>query len=161
MEKQLKTITVEQQREMGIRRTNYTPAIPEQPVTALARVPRAEVMPQTPVHFEVTPNATSHIEMKTSAQDRAIGFLIASMPRTFAFSLAVTLASIVLGGVTLAASLVILFGTFSIVELASYIYTLAVSAEGTAHYEARQKWAVIRREQAERWRHYNRLIGGE
>lgn len=158
-----KHVTVEEQKLMGIRRTNYTPAIPEQSTqtTALARVPRAEVMPQTPVHFEVTPTATSHIEMKTSAQDRAIGFLIASMPRTFAFSLAVTIASIVLGGVTLAASLVILFGTFSIVELASYIYTLAVSAEGTAHYEARQKWAVIRREQAERWRHYNRLTGGE
>ena len=151
----LKSVKIEQQEKMGIvRRQNYVTAQPEM-TTALARVPRAEVMPQTPVHFEVTPTATSHIEMKTSAQDRAIGFLIASMPRTFAFSLAVTLASIVLGGVTLAASLVILFGTFSIVELASYIYTLAVSAEGVAFYEAKQKWAVIKREQSERWNHYN------
>lgn len=151
----LKSVKIEQQEKMGIvRRQNYVAAQPEM-TTALARVPRAEVVPQTPVHFEVTPTATSHIEMKTSAQDRAIGFLIASMPRTFAFSLAVTLASIVLGGVTLAASLVILFGTFSIVELASYIYTLAVSAEGVAFYEAKQKWAVIKREQSERWNHYN------
>lgn len=161
MEKQLKTISVEEQRAMGIRRTNYTPAVPEQPVTALARVQRAEVMPQTPVHFEVTPTATSHIDMRTSAVDRAKGFLIASMPRTFAFSLSVTIAGIVLGGWSLATSLVLLFSIFSVVELISYIYTLYVSAEGTAHYEARQKWAVIRREQAERWRHYNRLTGGE
>lgn len=152
-------VTVEEQRKMGIRRTQYTPAVPEG-TAALARVPKVEAPAQPPMVLEVTPTATSHIDMRTSAQDRAIGFLIASMPRTFAFSLAVTLASIVLAGVTLAASLVILFGTFSVVELASYIYTLTVSAEGTAHYEARQKWAVIKREQAERWRHYNRLTGG-
>lgn len=159
MEK-LKTISVEEQRQMGIRRTNYTPAIPVQ-TTALARVPRTEVVPQTPVTFEVTPTATSHIDMRTSAQDRAVGFLIASMPRTFAFSLAVTVGGIVLAGWSLAVALVILFGTFSAVELASYVYTLAVSAEGVAFYEARQKWAILRREQAERWTHYKRLNGGE
>ncbi len=156
----MKTVTIEQQREMGIRHTNYVSAQPET-ITAIARTPKAEVVPQMPVQLDVTPTATSHIDMRTSAQDRAIGFLIASMPRTFAFSLAVTLASIVLAGVTLAASLVIMFGTFSVVELASYVYTLMVSAEGTAHYEARQKWAVIRREQTERWRHYSKLIGGD
>ena len=107
----------------------------------------------------VTPTATSHVDMRTSAKDRAQGFIIASMPRTFAFSLAVTLAAITLGGVTLGVAFVILFGVFSIVEIASYIYTLAISAEGTANYEARQKWNVIKREQAERWNHYNRLNG--
>lgn len=148
-------VTVEQQREMGVRRTNYVSAQPEQ-TTEIARTPKAEVMPQMPVQLNVTPTATSHIDMRTSAQDRAVGFLIASMPRTFAFSLTVTLASIVLGGVTLAVAFVILFGVFSVVELISYIYTLYISAEGTAHYEARQKWGILRREQEERWKHYNR-----
>ena len=101
-------VTIEEQRNMGIRRANYVSAQPEQS-TAIARVPKVKVMPQAPVTLDVTPTATSHIDMRTSAQDRAIGFLIASMPRTFAFSLAVTLASIVLAGVTLAASLVIMF----------------------------------------------------
>lgn len=160
MEKQLKTITVEEQRQMGIRRTQYTPATPEC-TTALARTHKMEAPAQPPMVLEVTPTATSHIDMRTSAVDRAKGFLIASMPRTFAFSLAVTVAGIVLAGWSLAVALVILFATFSVVELGSYIFTLLVSAEGTAHYEARQKWAVIKREQAERWAHYQKLMGGQ
>ena len=59
------------------------------------------------------------------------------------------------------AGIVMLVSIFSVVELASYIFTLAISAEGTANYEARQKWAVIREEQRERWNHYKRISGGD
>lgn len=141
----------------GNGRTNYVPAVP----TSSAMPSQRVGLPQESIMLDVTPTATANIDMRTSAQDRAIGFLISSVPRTFAFSLAITILSIVVGGVTLVMSFVILFGTFSVVELASYVYTLAVSAEGVAFYEARQKWAILRREQTERWAHYKRLNGGE
>lgn len=156
--KPLKTITIEEQRAMGLLRSStggpkLVPAVVEK------SKPNSAPPPQTPVTLEVTPTAMAAVDFRTSAKDRAVGFLIASIPRTFAFSLAITILSIVVGGVTLAIAFVILFGTFAVVELVSYVYTLAISAEGTANYEARQKWAVIRREQEERWRHY-RLGGG-
>lgn len=153
-------VTVEEQINLGVLRTSnpkYVPAVVES--TAVAHRPAVEVMPRNNFDMAVTPTATSHVDMRTSAKDRAQGFIIASMPRTFAFSLAVTLAAITLGGVTLGVAFVILFGVFSIVEIASYIYTLAISAEGTANYEARQKWAIIREEQRERWNHYKQLNG--
>ncbi len=155
-------VSIEQQIEMGIRKANnYVAAEPAQ-LPSVRPSLRGEVLPpaHNKIDLSVTPTATTHVEMRTSAQDRAWGFLIASMPRTFAFSLAVTLLAIVAGGVSLVVGFVILFGTFSIVEIASYIYTLAISAEGTAHFEARQKWTVIKEEQRERWSHYSKL-GGE
>lgn len=156
-------VTVEEQIERGVLRASNPKYVPARVETqAIAHRPTVEVMPpQNNFDMAVTPNGTSHVEMKTSAKDRAQGFIIASMPRTFAFSLAVTLAAITLGGVTLGAAFVILFGVFSIVEIASYIFTLSISAEGVASYEARQKWAVIREEQRERWNHYKRISGGD
>lgn len=159
MTSETKTITVEEQRAMGLLRNTG------QPKFLPATFERTKTPPVPPpvndaITVNVTPTATSHIDMRTSAQDRAIGFLIASMPRTFAFSLAVAIAGIVLAGWSLAVSLVVLFGLFSVVELASYVFTLLVSAEGTAHYEARQKWAILRIEQRERWSHYKRLARG-
>ena len=153
------TVTVEEQRKMGLLRNTGGPKL----VPATFERPKAQLAPlpiNDSIMVNVTPTATSHIDMRTSAQDRAIGFLIASVPRTFAFSLAVAIAGIVLAGWSLAVSLVVLFGLFSVVELASYIFTLLVSAEGTAHYEARQKWAILRTEQKERWAHYKKITGG-
>lgn len=156
-----KTVTVEEQRAMGLLRNQNQGG----PKLVPATFERTKTQPvPLPVNdsimVNVTPTATSHIDMRTSAQDRAIGFLIASVPRTFAISLAVAIAGIVLAGWSLAVSLVVLFGLFSIVELASYVFTLLVSAEGTAHYEARMKWAILRTEQRERWAHYKKITGG-
>lgn len=158
----MSNVTIEQQEKLGIvRRQNYVAAQPE--TTALARRTEATMqpMPHATIELAVTPTATTHVDMRTSAQDRAVGFIIASMPRTFAFSLAVTLAAITLAGASLLMAFVILFATFSIIELGSYIFTLGISAEGTAHYEARQKWQVIKNEQRERWNHYNKNNGGD
>ncbi len=112
------------------------------------------VQAQQPMVVDITPSSTQHVEVKTSAVDRAQGFLIASVPRTFAFALTITILSIAVGGVTLAASFVILFSVFSVVELISYAITLLLSAEGVSFYEARQKWQVVKREQMNRWNHY-------
>ena len=155
-------VSVQEQIERGILQPSNSKYVPARVETqAIAHRPTVEVMPQNDFNMAVVPTATAYVEMKTSAKDRAQGFIIASMPRTFAFSLAVTLAAITLGGVTLGAAFVILFSVFSVVEIASYVFTLAISAEGVASYEARQKWAVIREEQRERWNHYKRISGGD
>ena len=49
--------------------------------------------------------------------------------------------------------------TFVGAWLATYIYTLAISAEGIAMFEAKSKWDVIKREQQERWNYYNKQDG--
>ena len=156
------SVSVQEQIERGVLQPSNSKYVPARVETqAITHRPTVEVMPQNNFDMAVVPTATAYVEMKTSAKDRAQGFIIASMPRTFAFSLAVTLAAITLGGVTLGAAFVILFSVFSVVEIASYIFTLAISAEGVAHMEAKRKWDVIEREQRERWNHYKKLQGGE
>ena len=156
-------VSVQEQIERGILQPSnsakYVPARVE--TQAITHRPAVEVMPQNDFNMAVTANGTSHVEMKTSAQDRAWGFLIASTPRTFVFSLAITLISMLATDIGVIAGIVMLVSIFSVVELASYIFTLAISAEGTAHMEAKRKWDVIEREQRERWNHYKRINGGE
>lgn len=133
----------------------------------ITAVPKRGPAPLLPVQdtrhtIDVPLAATQHIEMKTSAVDRSKGFLIANVPLFGAFALGVWLLSGFLTTLPLFsfAGLVIMWSSFVLAWLASYFYTLYTSAEGTAHYEARQKWAVIREEQRRRWEHYNSLTGG-
>ena len=154
-------VSIEEQIKMGIRQPARQ--LPANYVTGeIVQRPKAEVLP--PLHtyeMSVVPTGTTHVDMRTSAQDRAWGFLIASTPRTFVFALAITLISMLATDIGVFAGIVILVSIFSVVELASYGFTLLISAEGTAHYEARQKWQVIREEQRARWAHYNKQQGGE
>lgn len=161
-----RTITYTEQVETGMvqRRQNYTPAAPTE-VTALAKRGPATILPvqDTRHTLDIPLAATQHIEMKTSAVDRSKGFLIANVPLFGAFALGVWLLSGLLTTTPLFsfAGLVIMWSSFVLAWLASYAYTLHTSAEGTAHYEARQKWAVIKEEQRRRWEHYNQISGGE
>lgn len=154
-------VTIEEQIKMGIRQparqlpANYVQG-------EIVQRPRVEVLPPINTYdMQVTPTGTTHVDMRTSAQDRAWGFLIASTPRTFVFALAITLISMLATDMSVLVGIVMLVSIFAVVELASYVFTLAISAEGTAHYEARQKWAIIKEEQRARWKHYNRLNGGD
>lgn len=134
-------------------------------VTAVAKRGPATLLPvqDTRHTIDVPLAATQHIEMKTSAVDRSKGFLIANVPLFGAFALGVWLLSGLLTSAPLFSflGLCILWSSFVLAWLASYFYTLYTSAEGTAHYEARQKWAVIKEEQRRRWEHYNQISGGE
>ena len=83
-------ITVEEQRAMGLIRENYVPANPPTIIETTGHVipdHQRVQLPQPITDLSVTPTATAHIDMRTSAQDRAWGFLIASTPRTFVFEL--------------------------------------------------------------------------
>jgi len=137
--------------------------------TAITRRPRMEVLPvqETTHRIDVPMQATQHIEMKTSAVDRSRGFLIANVPLFGAFALGVWLLSGLVTSTPLFSflGLCILWSSFVLAWLASYWYTLRVSAEGVSMYEARQKWGIIREEHRRRWQHYEKLTdqqnGGE
>lgn len=130
-----------------------------------ASIRRIEVLPPETVQhtLDVPLAATQHIEVKTSATDRAWGFLISNVPMLAAFALGV----VVLRATAFQAPFWTLatFGwfwsTFVLAWLGSYVVTLALSAEGVAFFESYQKWLVIKREQSERWAHYKRLNGGQ
>ena len=140
----------------------FVPAATNGQTTAIARRPRMEVLPvqDTRHTIDVPMQSTQHIEMKTSAVDRSKGFLIANVPLFGAFALGVWLLSGLVTTTPLFSflGLCILWSSFVLAWLASYYYTLRVSAEGIAMFEAKSKWNVIREEQKRRWAHYDRLI---
>jgi hypothetical protein len=153
------TITIEEQEGMGLRRPSqkYVPAGPVR--RDLPAMPLNASVNHT---IDAAPVATQHVEMKTSAVDRSLGFLIASVPLYAGFALLVLLVSIFFGGVPFLSlpALVIFWLSFVAAWIIGYAYTLSISAEGVSHYESRQKWAVIREEQKRRWQHYERLTEG-
>jgi hypothetical protein len=154
------TITIEQQEGMGLRRpqSKYVPAGP-----ARRDLPAMPLNASVNHTIDAAPVATQHVEMRTSAVDRSLGFLIASVPLYGGFAFVVLLVSVFFAGVPFLSlpALVIFWLSFVAAWIVGYTYTLSVSAEGVSHYEATQKWAVIREEQKRRWEHYERLTQGE
>jgi hypothetical protein len=150
-------ITLDQQRAMGLRPQagNYVPA----------RIDR-RAAPPLPINSEINmtidapPAATQHIEFRSSAVDRAKGFLIASVPLYAGFAFVVLLVSIFFAGVPFLSlsALIIFWLSFVAAWIVGYGWTLSVSAEGVSFFEARQKWDVIKEEQRRRWAHYDKLM---
>lgn len=137
-------------------RTNFVPA------------PIRRETPALPVEAEIVhtidavPNATQHVEMRTSAVDRVQGYLIASVPMYALFGTA-TVALCVLGwNVPLysLATLTIFTLAFLAAWVIGYAWTLHVSAEGVSLFEAKQKWDIIHREQDRRWDAWNQIHKG-
>lgn len=136
---------------------NFVPAIREQ-----SRPAPVEIMPRYEVDHRIDAplSATQHVEMRTSAVDRAKGFLIASTPLYMAFALGVVVLAVLFAGVPFWS-----FWAFSIFWLSfvaawlwGYKETLEKSAEGISHYEARRKWDVIEEEQRRRWAYYEQQL---
>ena len=152
------TITLEEQEEAGYRRRSqrFVPAAP----LARREAPPMPVNSNMAMQIDVTPVSTQHIEMKTSAVDRAKGFLIASVPLYFGFAVLVLLVTVFFYDVPLLSlpALVIFWLSFVAAWVVGYGYTLSVSAEGVSHMEARGRLRIIEREQAYRWAHYDRLL---
>ncbi len=131
-------------------------------VTAVAKRGKAQLLPvqETNHTLNVPMQATQHIEMETSAVDRSKGFLIANLPLFGAFAIGVWLLTGLLTETPLLSflGLCVLWLSFVLAWLASYWYTLRVSAEGVSMFEAKSKWAVIKEEQRRRWAYYERQI---
>jgi fatty acid desaturase len=111
--------------------------------------------------LDIQPSATMHVEMRTSAVDRSKGFLVATVPLFAGLALGLVLISVFFLSVPFLSltALVIFWLSFVGAWLVAYGYTLAVSAEGIALFEAKSKWDVVKREQAERWNYYNKQDG--
>ena len=150
------TITLEEQEEAGYRRPSQK-FVPAGPVRR--DLPLMPINASVNHTIDAAPVATQHVEMKTSAVDRSLGFLIASVPLYGGFALLVLLVSIFFANVPFLSlsALVIFWLSFVAAWVLGYGYTLSVSAEGVSHYESRQKWAVIKEEQRRRWAHYEKL----
>ena len=147
----METITVEEQTRMGLRTpaaSRFTPALV-----------RREAAPAPPINanishtIDVPPSATQHVELRTSAVDRALGFAIATSPLAAGFAVVVVGICALGFGVPLLSlpTLVIAFTVFAVVWTVAYLYTLSISAEGVSMYEAQQRWGVIRDEHRMRW----------
>ncbi len=132
-------------------------------VPALRKQPPVEIMPRYEVahHIDAPLSATQHVEVSTSAVDRAKGFLIAATPLYVAFGVGAVLLGVLFFGVPMWSfwSFATFWLSFVAAWLWGYWQTLEKSAEGIAHYEARRKWDVIAEEQRRRWEHYERTNG--
>lgn len=158
-----RTISLSEQQQTGmIKRSNFV--APAEITTVAKRGPAQVIQVQDTRHtIDVPMQATQHIEMRTSAVDRSKGFLLANVPLFAAFALGVWGLS---GAFALApwfsiTALLIFWLSFVAAWLASYAYTLHISAEGVSMYESKQKWATIRDEQRRRWEYYEKQNGGE
>ena len=153
--KQENVVTIDEQEAMGLRRPRrqmVQPAPVQQPI--VRRMPTE--INQTSHTIDVAPNAQHYVEMRTSAKDRAQGFLIATVPLFAGLALGMVLISVFFFGVPFMSltALVIFWLSFVAAWLIAYVYTLHTSAEGIALYEAKKKWSIIEREQMERWNYY-------
>jgi hypothetical protein len=140
------------------RPNNYVPALHEEQRRELpAYAPRHEVTH----NINLPLSATQHIEMRTSAVDRAKGFLIGTVPLYGAFAFGVTVAAVWLTGEPLLSfwAFMVFWLSFVLAWIWGYRETLVRSAEGIAHYEAKRKWDVVAEEQRRRWEHYDRQMG--
>lgn len=158
-----RTVSFEEQERQGLIRHNpYKNYVPLKVCNAatVRRMPPAELNAVSHT-IDVAPSATHHVEMKTSAVDRSKGFLIATVPLFAGLALGMLLISVFFFGVPFLSlpALVIFWLSFVGAWLLAYVYTLAVSAEGIAMFEAKSKWDVVKREQRERWDYYRKLNG--
>ena len=155
-----KTVTYQEQIDMGLIRPRNNIVRPTPAAPVVRRMPPAELNAVSHT-IDVAPSATHYVEMKTSAVDRSKGFLIATLPLFAGLALGMVLISVFFFGVPFLSlsALVIFWLSFVVAWLLAYVYTLAVSAEGIAMFEAKSKWDVIKREQRERWDYYKKLNG--
>ena len=128
----------------------YVPALPDK-----------QKLPAQTNHamiLDVTPSAAAHVEVRTSHQDRAKGYLISTVPLCGAFALCVVIVRTAYAYSPLLsmASLLWFWTTFCLFWLLSYIWGYVIqSPEFTMLYEARGKLKLLEREQKERWKYYN------
>lgn len=139
---------------------NFVPAVRDKPVIHIEPPPRQQELTH---RIDAPLSATQHVEMRTSAVDRSRGFLLASVPLYGAFALGVVLLGVLFIGLPFWSfwSFTTFWLSFVLAWAWGYRETLAKSAEGIAHYEARRKWDVIEREQQKRWEYYEQQLRGD
>lgn len=150
-------LTREEQRRLGYLPERRGTFVPPAPVVHPARM---EIMPAHETRMDVTHPATQHVEMRTSATDRAKGFQLIITPISLVVALLAVLVSLVFENEFLSfASLLIFWLTFAAIYVVGWALTAMATPEFVSWYSARRQWDVIEREQAERWEHYRWQAG--
>jgi len=141
------------------RKSNYVNAIEVTPT----RVCSEMQAPSNPFHEIGTGSVTQHVEMKTSAEDRARGFVMVTRGLGLAFAVGAAVVTAALGIVPVLslAMLGILAGVYAAVWLAAYWMTLRQSAEGTSRFREEQYWKMLREDRKAFWREHRRRTEGE
>lgn len=154
-------VSRDEQRRMGL-----LPDRQQHPANFLPAVQRPPNMPaQTGHHLtlDLTPNATQHVELRTSAVDRAKGHALSTSILGIVLGVLAVLGLWALRGEPyLSFWLFIVFWlTFAAVWAGSWFWAQLVSPEGVSLFEAWRKWNVVEREQSERWQYYRWQQGRE
>lgn len=153
-------VTYEEQIAMGLIRKKDPFVAPAKTGEILPPVRRVEPVPghQAQVNYNVTPTATQHILVKTSATDRAQAFNISIKSLSTVVGGAAVLVAIWWGDIPLLSlpAVVVFVLTFAICWVIGYRQSLLHSAEGVSLFEARNKWKVIQYDVKKRWQAYDR-----
>lgn len=144
--------------EIVTRRQQYEQGLLPEPRRNFVSMPQAS----QPVRFNphqvdlaINHPATQHVELRTSAVDRAQGFQWMIAPISVVVAVLAVLVSVAFQNEFLSFwSLLIFWTSFCVVYVAGWILTALVTPEFVSLFSAWRQWNVIDREQKERWSHY-------
>lgn len=153
-------VSYDEQIEQGlIRKQRQTFVAPLQgEVLPPARPAAPPASTESITRFDVAPSATSNVEVKTSAVDRARGFVIATRELGIVFGVTSVVVAWLFADVpilslpTLAIFLLVYASTWGF----AYYQTLAHSAEAAPLKEANRKLDIIEFDVRKRWEAYER-----
>ena len=108
--------------------------------------------------IKITPHATQHIEVKTSAVDQAKAFEIRTRSLAIVIGLGMVVLSTYRGWIELfSVGAIVVFGvTFAGVWLVAYSLDIIVSPGFVTLFEAIAKWAIFGYEVIQTWRYRSR-----
>jgi hypothetical protein len=139
-------VSYEEQKEQGLirqQRQTFVPAPPKQEVLPPMQAPPSY---QADFNLNIPPSATQHVELRTSATDRAKGFAIETRELGLVFSLSFCFAAWLLADVPIFSGwmLALFLGMYSIVWCFAYYQHKHTSAEGVSLYEAKGKVEIVK-----------------
>jgi len=149
MKRNNQLVTLAEQERMGLRRpqpANFVPALRE------PERPRIEILPAEPIQFDVTQSATQHLELRTSATDRAKGFSVVTGQLSGMLGILAVIAAVAGWGHPLASlfTLGAFFSAYCLTWCAAWVIYNLFSVEGVSLIESLLKWKFLFREQAYR-----------
>ena len=136
---------------------------PQEPPSNYVAGPRSTQIQQLrphETHMDVIHPATQHVELRTSAVDRAQGFQIMITPVSVVLAVLAVLVSLAFDNELLSfASILIFWGTFAVLYALVWLLTALMTPEAISFFSANRQWNVIDREQKETWDHYKWQAG--
>lgn len=110
--------------------------------------------------MDVIHPATQHVELRTSAVDRAQGFQIMITPVSFVLAILAVIVSLAFDNELFTfATIVIFWTTFAVLYALGWLLTALMTPEAISFFSAWRQWNTIDRQQKETWDHYKWQAG--